>query len=145
MNIGKHQWLVTVMLFLSLGLYAQHVDSLKSEGFEVFQMEDGDTTYLMKKYFMVLLLEGPHRDQGEEEAAKIQEAHLKHMSDLAAVDKINIAGPFDDDSSISGMVIYSVPTLEEATRLANQDPAVKAGRLKVKVHPFWAAVGSTLK
>jgi len=112
--------------------------------FETFEMAEGDTSYLMKKYFIVFLKEGPNRSQGKEEAAKIQEAHLKHMDRLANEKKICIAGPFADDGDIRGLVIYSASSLEEAKWMTGEDPAVKAGRLLVEVHPFWAAVGSGL-
>lgn len=112
--------------------------------FETFEMTEGDTTYLMKKYYMVFLKNGPTRDQDEATAAKIQTAHLAHMNRLAEEKKIVSAGPFDDDGDIRGIVIYSVSSMEEAEELTSEDPAVKAGRLVVEVHPWWAAVGTML-
>ena len=112
--------------------------------FETFEYTDGDTTYLMKKYYMVFLKNGPNRNQDEGTAARIQEEHLAHMARLADEKKIVSAGPFDDDGDIRGIVIYSVSSLEEAKELTSQDPAVIAGRLVVEVHPWWAAVGTML-
>ena len=66
------------------------------------------------------------------------------MNKLAEEKKICIAGPFGDDGELRGVVIYSVPTLEEAQRLVETDPAVIAGRLIIEVHPWWAAKGSSL-
>ena len=48
-------------------------------------------------------------------------------------------GPFGDDGDIRGATIYRVATAEEAQRLASGDPAVKAGRFIVEVHPWWLA------
>jgi len=41
-------------------------------------------------------------------------------------------------------VIYSAKSIEEARSFADSDPAVKAGILKIKIHPWWAAKGSKL-
>ncbi len=112
--------------------------------YETFEMTEGDSTYLMKKYYMAFLKSGPNRDHSKEEAAEIQKGHMAHMGKLAAENKIQIAGPFDDDSDIQGVVIYSVYSLEEALTLTQADPAVVAGRLVVELHPFWAAKGSKL-
>jgi len=112
--------------------------------FETFSYQEGDTTYLMKKYFMVHLKTGPNRDQGKEEATKIQIAHQAHLEQLHKDQKICIAGPFEGNPEMQGLVIFSVPNLEIADSLANADPAVQAGRLTVEVIPFWAAVGSQL-
>lgn len=112
--------------------------------FETFEHKTADTTYLMKKYFMCFLKTGSNRSHGEAAAAAIQEGHLNHLNQLSKDKKICSAGPFGDDGDIRGIVIYSVPTLEEALALANDDPAVKAGRLEVELHPWWAAVGTTL-
>ena len=130
--------------FTSLAQDDMSKDSKTEKQFETFEMTEGDTTYLMKKYFIAFLKSGPNRDQSKEEAAEIQKQHLAHMSKLAEANKIQIAGPFDDDSDIQGMVIYSVYSLEEALELTSSDPAVVAGRLVVEVHPFWAAKGSKL-
>lgn len=132
--------LVILMYLFCNATFAQTED----QQFETFEMTEGDTSYVMKKYYMVFLKPGPNRDQSKEEAAKIQEEHLAHMNRLAEEKKICMAGPFDSDGSISGMVIYSVYSKEEAIRLTQADPAVKAGRLIVEIHPFWAAMGSAL-
>lgn len=112
---------------------------------ETFEMQDGDTTYVMQKYFMVFLKSGPERSQNREEAMEIQKKHLAYLGKVAEMGKTSITGPMGDDGEIRGIVIYNTPTMEEARRLAEQDPAVKAGRLVVEVHPWWAARGSTLK
>lgn len=117
---------------------------IDTAGFQTFVHQSGDTTYLMKQYFMCFLKSGPKRDQNSEEAAIIQENHLAHLAQLAADRKICLAGPFADDSGIQGVLIFSTPTYEEAVSLASADPAVKAGRLVVEIHPFWAAVGAQL-
>lgn len=134
--------LLAILLSLTTALTQDlQVDSL---GFETFEMTEGDTSYVMKKYFMAFLKEGPTRDQSPEEAVIIQNGHLGYMNQLADENKLSIAGPFGDDGEIRGIVIYNVPTLEEATELVKNDPAVKAGRLTIEVHPWWAAKGSTL-
>lgn len=136
--------LLFTLLSLSFnGLQAQSTP-VDTAGFQTFTHQSGDTTYLMKQYFMCFLKVGPRRDQDETTAAKIQEGHLAHLAELGSQRKICLAGPFADDSGIQGVVIYSTPTYEEAVKLANQDPAVLAGRLVVEIHPFWAAVGAQL-
>ena len=114
--------------------------------FSIFEMKEGEVTYVMKKYFIAFLKEGPKRDQLEEEATKIQNAHMAHLGKLADEKRICMVGPFgeDADSDIQGIIIFSVPDKEEAMRLAAEDPAVKAGRLIIEVQPWWAAKGSEL-
>ena len=133
-----------MMLWASVGI-AQEADTARIQQPETFEMQDGDTIYVMQKYFMVFLKSGPERSQSREEAMEIQKKHLAYLSKVAEMGKTSITGPMGDDGEIRGIVIYNTPTMEEARRLAEQDPAVKAGRLVVEVHPWWAARGSTLK
>jgi len=116
----------------------------ETQEFETFEYTEGDTTFLMKKYFMCFLKSGPVRSQNEEEAQALQTKHLAHINKLAEEKKVCMAGPFGDDGEIRGILIFNTPTLEEAERLAKSDPSVQAGRLVVEIHPWWAAVGSTL-
>ena len=112
---------------------------------ETFEMEYGDSTIVLQKYFVAFLKAGPNRSQPEEEAAEIQEKHLAHLTRLYEMGKTSITGPFDDDGDIRGIIVFNTATIEEARKLANMDPAVKAGRLIVEMHPWWAKKGSVLK
>lgn len=114
--------------------------------FETFEMPEGDVTYVMKKYFIAFLKEGPNRNHSKEEADKIQAAHMNHLGKLANEKRACMIGPFGQnaESDIQGIIVFSVPNKEEAERLAALDPAVQAGRLLIEVHPWWAAKGSKL-
>lgn len=100
--------------------------------------------YVMKTYYLVFLKKGPQRNQDSAAVAKIQKEHLAHLDLMAEEGKLCIAGPLMDNGDIRGICIYNVTTREEAEKLANDDPAVKAGRLIVEIHPFYAAQGSRL-
>mgnify|MGYP001944377074 CR=1 FL=1 len=133
-----------LMLLGSAGVLAQSVE-VDSLGFETFSMTEGDTTYIMKKYHIVFLKKGENRSQESGDMAEIQRQHQAHIQWMADEGYIDMAGPFGDDGDIRGILIMRVPTTERALELAEMDPAVKAGRLSVEVHPWWAAKGSSLK
>lgn len=134
--------LVALMLF---GITAQAQVEVDAEGFETFKMQEGDTTYLMKKYFLVFLKRGTVRSQDQAEAMKIQTAHLAHMDSLANIGQLDLAGPMGDDTDLRGIVVLRVPTMEAAEACVKADPAVQANRLSYEIHPWWAAVGSKLR
>lgn len=101
--------------------------------------------YEMKTYYLVFLKKGPNRNQDSVTVNKLQEAHIAHLEKMASEGKMDICGPLMEDIDIRGICIYNVATKEAAEKLANDDPMVKAGRLKVEVHPFYSAKGATLK
>jgi len=78
------------------------------------------------------------------ESAEIQAAHLAYMSQNTKDGVLLMAGPFGDDGDMRGIVIYDVATKAEADSIINGDPAVRAGRLRIEVKPWWAAKGSVL-
>lgn len=122
-------------------------ESLKAKGFQLFDYVDEKTkdTILMQQYFIVFLKKGPTRSQSEEEAAQLQKKHLAHLGKMYDLGYADISGPFGDNGDIRGITIYNVPTQKMADSLANADPMVKAGRLVVEVHPWWAAKGFSLR
>lgn len=92
-----------------------------------------------ERHVLVLLRRGDSAETfTPEQLARIQQQHLEHMRGLADAGKMIAAGPFaqQTDPSLRGLCVYRVETLEEARALAEQDPAVQAGRLKVDVL-FW--------
>lgn len=107
--------------------------------------EEGDSTYLMQEYYVVFLKSGDNRSQDFTEAAELQKQHLAYISRMAQEGYFSLIGPFGYDGEIRGIVIYNTPTQKEADSLANLDPMVKAGRLKVEIHPWWTAKGGKLK
>jgi uncharacterized protein YciI len=70
------------------------------------------------------------------ETEKIQEGHMANIRRLAAEGTLCGAGPFEDNGDYRGIFVYRVATQKDAEALAATDPAVKAGRLKVLVHPW---------
>ena len=73
----------------------------------------------------------------------LQRQHLGHLQAMARAGKLVVAGPLDDqpDPRLRGICLYRT-SLEEAQRLAEQDPAVKAGRLEVEVLSWWVEKGA---
>lgn len=126
---------------------AQLKEELTSKGFQIFDYVDEKTqdTVLMQQYFIVFLKRGPIRSQNEEESELIQKEHLAHLSKMYELGYADISGPFGDNGDIRGITIYNVPTIKMADSLANSDPAVKAGRLEIEIHPWWAAKGFPLR
>jgi uncharacterized protein len=69
---------------------------------------------------------------------KMQEALPRHLEFLKKTrDQGNmwVTGPFTDGSG--GMTIYQADSLEEATRLANEDPFVKEGVARIEIHEWY--------
>lgn len=132
------------MRFYFLTVFLMACQWATAQEFETFEMTEGDTTFVMKKYYLLTYYRGDNRDQGEEEAQEIQKGHMSHLNRLSEEKKICLAGPYGDDGEARGIVIFSVTSLEEAVELSNQDPAVQAGRLRFEIKPWWAAVGSKL-
>ena len=120
---------------------------LTAEGYQLFDFVDEETkdTILMQQYFMAFLKNGPNRDQPKAELDSLQILHLTHLKRMYDKGFADISGPFGDDGEIRGITIYSTPTLKMADSLANLDPMVKAGRLVIEMHPWWAAKGISLR
>nr|WP_299339324.1 hypothetical protein [Allomuricauda sp.] len=120
---------------------------LVEKGYQTFDYVDEETkdTILMQQYFMAFLKNGPNREQTKPELDSLQLLHLKHLERMYVEGYADISGPFGDDGDIRGVTIYNVPTLRKADSLANLDPMVKAGRLIIEVHPWWAAKGYPLR
>jgi uncharacterized protein YciI len=116
----------------------------KEQGHQTFIYKEGDSTFLMQQYFMVFLKSGDNRSQDSTEAAELQKQHLAHLTRMAEEGYASLIGPFGDDGEIRGIVVYNTPTQKEADSLANLDPMVKSGRLKVEVHPWWTQKGGKL-
>jgi len=122
-------------------------EKLLEDGFQIFDYVDEESgdTIIMQQYFIAFLKTGPNRSQNKEEIDSLQKLHLEHLGMMYKKGYADISGPFGDNGDIRGMTIYNTPTQKMADSLANSDPAVKAGRLVIEIHPWWAAKGFGLR
>jgi uncharacterized protein YciI len=84
-------------------------------------------------YTLVLLRRGPRAlEFSDAELERLQAAHLAHLDAMRKRGVLLVAGPFRDqpDETLRGLCLYRTD-LEEAKRLAGQDPSVRAGRMAV--------------
>jgi uncharacterized protein YciI len=107
--------------------------------------KETEKKYDMKTYYLVFLKKGPNRNQDSVTVNKLQEGHMAHLSKMAKTGKMDIAGPVTADIDLRGICIYNVSTKEEAEKLVNEDPMIKAGRLTAEIFPFYSAKGATLR
>jgi len=125
-----------VMLFI--------VSASSAQGQREFSYTEGDSTYTMKRYVFMLLNSGENRTHNVSEAAKIQEQHMAHLNRLAETGKLLVAGPFEGSDEHRGLLIFDVASLDEALKLEAEDPAVKAGRLRIEAFYWWGAKGTVI-
>jgi len=109
--------------------------------------QDGDGTppQQFDRYWMVFLIRGDHPPELSEEAgAELQKQHLGHLSKVWRSGHALVAGPFEvpAEDALRGIVLYRGDLDEDEVReLAEADPAVQAGRLKVEIRRWWTGGG----
>jgi len=96
----------------------------------------------MVTYYLVMLGKGPKWTAESTPALEqLQRDHLAHLRKLGLAGKLVLAGPLTDDGAIRGLVVLKAASPEAARALEEEDPAVKAGRLTVEVHPWMVQKG----
>lgn len=99
----------------------------------------------LERYQLVLLWRPvPAPELDEAALDRIQAEHLAHYDALRARGVVASFGPVLDqpDELLRGIVIFALDSLDEARRLAEADPAVAAGRLRVEAMTFLTAPDS---
>jgi uncharacterized protein len=78
-------------------------------------------------------------DYPEAELDRIQREHLAYHARLRESGQVVTNGPVvgPPDPSLRGLTFYRTGSLEEARRLAEDDPAVRAGRLAVEIMTWY--------
>ena len=98
--------------------------------------------YEMTTYVMGLLRKGPKWTAASTpKTQRIQAGHMANIRKMGATGKLIVAGPLSDNGELRGVLIFERTSIEEAQAMVDQDPAVKAGRLIVELHPWFAAAG----
>jgi uncharacterized protein len=103
-----------------------------------------DPPFEMESAQLVLLMRAPTwKKLPPDEGEALQRRHIGHLEAMGKAGYMVVAGPFSDqsDPAYRGACIYRVGSVAEARRLAEQDPAVQAGQLRVEVMTWWFGKG----
>jgi len=95
----------------------------------------------MTTYYLVFLKRGPNwTAEMTPEIEKVLEGHFANIKKMTDEGKLVLAGPFLEqtgDSALAGLFIFRVDSIEEAIRLAEQDPGVMSGRFIYEIVPWY--------
>jgi uncharacterized protein len=94
-------------------------------------------------YQLILLVRPSDQPVLDDDAAKaLGLQHLGHFRKMHAAGYLKVAGPIDGDDEIAGICLYQAASLEQARRLAEDDPAVRAGRFVVRAMTWYTQRGA---
>lgn len=116
-----------------------------SEYDEAMAKEVGADEYGMRKYVVAFLYRGERVEEyTEQERTDIQAGHLANNNRLAKEGKMVLAGPFFGNEELRGLFFFAVESLEEAQKLTESDPAIKAGVLKMDLKEWYGSAALML-
>ncbi len=100
----------------------------------------GADNYGMKQYVLVILKSGSNTTTDKEELNQYFRGHMENIGRLAKEGKLVVAGPLGkNDKSYRGIFILDVKTVEEAQKLVETDPAVKAKIFDVELYLWYGS------
>lgn len=117
--------LISILSFTSSA--AAQTTPAESNYDEALAKKLGADEYGMRSYVFCVLKTGPAKIEDADERNKIFRGHFANMGRLAAEGKLAMAGPFGDAEPWRGMYIFNVESIDDAKKLVETDPAVKAG------------------
>jgi uncharacterized protein YciI len=121
---------------LVLDLHVWVAQAGVGEAYRKLREAEPDGKDEMVTYPMAFLLAG-----GAPSSAEIAAGHRAHLERLRAQGKVLADGPIGGEAELQAVVVFRPGSLEEARALAEADPAVKAGHLKLEMHTWWAVKG----
>ena len=91
-----------------------------------------------KPYYLDLLMLKGAVTSGipEENKAEWMQKHLAYIRSQVEAGRLVLVGPLTEESRLRGIAVIQAGSLEEAQRVANGDPLVRAGHLETEVHPI---------
>ena len=130
--------LLTLIAITNVCVAQSKMEAAKTPIKEKAKIDEGE----MKTYIMVFLKKGPNRTHPKEEAAKIQEGHMAHLTKMHQEGVLIMAGPFMDEGEIRGILVMMADEESQVKEIVEQDPAIKSGRLIAEYHRWYTKSGT---
>ena len=129
--------LILSLVFLNTVGFAQKAKPVYDS---ILAKKLGADDYGMKHYVFVLLKSGPAKDITQTKKDSLFGGHMTNIGRLADEGKLALAGPFGENKKeYRGLFIFNVATVEEAEKIAQTDPAIKAGLLVAEFTPWYGS------
>lgn len=96
----------------------------------------------MNSTFAICYSRGPSWVTGKSVFEQPLQAHLAYMKTLRVQGRLLLGGPFLDDEG--GLVVVSAAGIDEANQIASDDPAIRAGVMVAKAHPWKILAGESI-
>jgi uncharacterized protein YciI len=108
-----------------------------------FQAQARAATSTSAVYYLVFIRPDPARKTlSKEDGERIQAAHMANIHKMADDGILMAAGPFEDEPvTISGIFIMKAASVEQAQKIAEQDPTVLTHRNTVDAHAWRGPAG----
>ena len=95
--------------------------------------------YGMKNYILVLLKPGSNISVDKVKEDSIFHGHLNNIGRLAKNGELVLAGPFGENKLYRGLFILNVTNFEDAKKLLETDPAIKAKLLDPEMYLWYGS------
>lgn len=130
---------ITVIVF-SISMSAQNTAKPNDQFDAELAKRLGADDYGMKKYIFAILKKGKAEIKDQKELQNLHLGHMKNIIKLTEEGKLVVVGPFlDGQEEMQGFFVFAVATVDEAKKLVETDPAVKAGLYEVEYHPWYGS------
>lgn len=124
---------IVLFLLININTFAQ-----KPAYDSILAKKLGADDYGMKHYVFCILKTGPANITDKAKKDSLFAGHMKNIDRLANEGKLAVAGPFGkNDRQYRGIFIFNVATVEEAEKLVQTDPALKAGIFIAELTPLY--------
>lgn len=104
------------------------------------RIHETSTPNTLEQYSLLFANQGDNWDPKSAGFQDVVKSHVTYLTGLMDKNSLAVAGPFLDGGTLKGAFIYAVP-LDQALKLEQEDPMVKAGNFKIEGHPWATAKG----
>ncbi|RQO74257.1 hypothetical protein DBR43_02345 [Pedobacter sp. KBW06] len=145
----KKRYLITALIICLTAFYEGAIAQEINKNYdEKLAKELNADEYGMKTYVLAILKTGTEKSLTKAKQDSVFKGHMVNIGKLVADGKLVVAGPMGkNDKSYRGIFILDVPTIEEARKLVDTDPAIQSKLLDVDLFIWYgsAALKETLK
>jgi len=103
-------------------------------------IHETSTPNSLEQYSLLLAKQGDNWNPKSPGFQDVVNQHVPYLKGLMEQKTLALAGPFLDGGELKGAFIYAV-SLDQAMKLEQEDPMVKAGNFKIEGHPWATAKG----